>query len=69
MSPLNSRREFNTPHREAWNGPISQVLKAIDAHNECFWRTGERWHLEKAQELRVYVRELKEWIKSQEQAQ
>lgn len=66
VSSSSSRREFDTPQREAWNTPIAQVLKAIDLHNECYWRSGDCWHLEKAEELRGYVREVKEWIKARE---
>jgi hypothetical protein len=45
---------------------IAQSLKAIDLHVACFLTTGESWHLTKAQELREYVRQLKDWINRQE---
>ena len=59
-------REFNTPHRENWNAPIHQMLKAIDTHNQEYFKSGNIWHLEKAQELRKYISELKTWIHYQE---
>ena len=55
-------REWNTPHREDWNAPIHNILKAIDAHTQEYFKSGNEWHLQKAEELRKYVAELKEWI-------
>jgi len=55
-------REWNTPNREPWNAPIHNILKAIDNHTHEYFRSGDEWHLNKAQELRQYVAELKEWI-------
>ena len=55
-------REWNTPHREKWNAPIHQILKAIDNHNQEYFRTKNPWHLQKAQMLREYLIELKNWI-------
>ena len=55
-------REWNTPNRECWNKPIHQILQAIDNHTRIGMETGNPWHEEKAQELRIYVAELKEWI-------
>jgi hypothetical protein len=60
-------REWNTPLREPWNPVIHSVMKAIDNHTQAYFRTGDPWHLEKAQTLRVYILELKEWIHSTEQ--
>ena len=62
-----SRREWNTPVREPWNAVISKLLKAIDNHSGLFLKTGDQWHMAKAQQLREYVAELKEWIVAQEQ--
>ena len=59
-------REFNTPHREPWNAPIHQILKAIDNHNQEYFKTGNSWHLEKADMLRKYLDELKTWIHKEE---
>jgi hypothetical protein len=59
-------REFNTPHREKWNAPIHQILKAIDNHTHEYFKTQDPWHLQKAQELREYVSELKTWIQKEE---
>jgi hypothetical protein len=42
------------------------MLRAIDRHNICYFATGDEWHILKAAELRGYVVELKDWIKSQE---
>ncbi len=55
-------REWNTPHREYWNAPIHNILKAIDNHTREYLKSGDTWHLEKAQELREYISELKTWI-------
>jgi len=61
-----SKREWDTPLREPWNPIIAHQLKAIDRHVACFLATGSTWHLEKAQELRNYVHELKDWLYKQE---
>lgn len=55
-------REFNTSTRSPWNAPIHQILKAIDNHNQEYFKTKNIWHLQKAQILREYVDELKTWI-------
>lgn len=59
-------REWNTPAREPWCPLIHQLLQAIDRHNSLFFTTGELWHLRKAEQLRQYVVELKEWISRHE---
>jgi hypothetical protein len=59
-------REWNTPVREPWNPVIHQLLKAIDSHTQQYLRSGDIWHLHKAQGLRVYVSELKTWIHFEE---
>jgi hypothetical protein len=59
-------REWNTPKRECWNPPIHQILKAIDNHTRLWMETGDYWHEEKANVLRDYLRELKDWIHKQE---
>lgn len=61
-----SRREFNTPHREAWNAPIHQILKAIDEHMRLYMESHDHWHVEKAEMLRLYLHELKTFIHRQE---
>jgi hypothetical protein len=55
-------REWNTPAREPWNASIHQILKAIDRHNHEYFKTQNPWHLEKAQELREYIKQLKDYI-------
>lgn len=55
-------REWNTPIREPWNSPIHNILKAIDNHTNEYFKSGDIWHLQKAEELRQYVLELKSWI-------
>lgn len=55
-------REWNTPKREPWNSPIHNILKAIDNHTQEYFKSGDTWHLQKAQLLREYVSELKTWI-------
>lgn len=60
------RRTWDTPVREGWNPIIHHMLKAIDSHNRIYFRTGDHWHLLKAEELRRYVVQLKDWIKGQE---
>lgn len=59
-------RTFNTIHREEWNKPIHQILKAIDNHNRLYLETGNIWHNQKAEILRSYVSELKTWIHREE---
>jgi hypothetical protein len=61
-----ARREFNTPVREPWNDAIREILKAIDNHNQIYFETKNFWHIEKARQLREYVKELKDWIKLNE---
>ncbi|MEN6553844.1 MAG: hypothetical protein ABFC34_13280 [Methanobacterium sp.] len=62
MSP----RTFNTPTRDPWNASIHHILKAIDNHNQEYFKTGNNWHLEKADLLRNYLKELKFWIYKEE---
>ena len=45
---------------------IHQMLRAIDCHNEAFFRDGKEWHLNRAIMLRQYVRELKDWLNEEE---
>ena len=59
-------REWNTPKREPWNAPIHNILKAIDNHTQEYFKSGDVWHLEKADMLRNYLHELKTWIHKQE---
>lgn len=59
-------REWNTPVREPWNGPIHSILKAIDTHMDLYLKTGNKWHLEQADFLRNYVSGLKTWIHREE---
>jgi tRNA A37 N6-isopentenylltransferase MiaA len=61
-----SRREWNTPIREPWNPVIHNILKAIDNHTAAYIQDRNLWHLNKAQELREYVTELKGYIYSEE---
>jgi len=61
-----SKREWHTPLREPWNPLIHQCLKAIDRHMALYLETGNGWHAAKAQELRWYVAEVKDWIFEQE---
>jgi hypothetical protein len=63
---MNERRTWNTPTREPWNPVIHQMLRAIDHHNEAFFRDGNDWHIDKAIILRQYVRELKDWLNEEE---
>jgi hypothetical protein len=59
-------REWDTPVRGPWNALIKQCLDAIDRHEELYRSSGSGWHAAKAQDLRWYVAELKEWIHKQE---
>lgn len=63
---MTAGRDFNTEVRAPFNAPIHNILKAIDAHTALYLTAGDVWHLQQAQVLRVYVRDLKEWIKRQE---
>jgi hypothetical protein len=42
------------------------MLDAIDRHEDLLRRTGCGWHAAKAQDLRRYVAELKDWIHCEE---
>jgi hypothetical protein len=55
-------REWNTPTRDPWNAPIHNILKAIDNHTQEYFKSGDEWHLQKSEELRQYLKELKTWI-------
>ena len=59
-------REWDTPLREPWNPVIHRLLKAIDTHMSLYLETGDSWHFRKAQILREYVVDLKDWISAQE---
>lgn len=59
-------REWNTDQRKDWNAPIHQILKAIDNHTRLLMETGDIWHEEKANILRQYLRELKDFIHKSE---
>jgi hypothetical protein len=59
-------REWNTSTREPWNPVIHHCLKGIDEHVRQYMRGGNVWHLEKAEFLRDYVKELKVWIHEME---
>jgi len=59
-------RDFDTPQRTIWNAPIHNILKAIDNHNHEYFKTQDPWHLEKAQELREYIKQLKNYIHQNE---
>jgi len=55
-------REWNTNQRKDWNAPIHNILKAIDNHTHEYFKSGDEWHLQKANQLRQYLHELKTWI-------
>lgn len=55
-------REWDNPTRSPWNAHIHQTLKAIDNHNQEYFKSGNIWHLQKAEMLRTYIYELKDWI-------
>lgn len=61
-----SKREWDNPIRGPWNPVIHSLLKAIDNHVMLYLKTKKYWHLKKAQDLRVYVKDLKDFIKSEE---
>ena len=60
------RRTWTTSVRTPWNPIIHNLLKAIDHHNVLYFRTANKWHLDKAAMLRAYVDELKSWIHKEE---
>jgi predicted NAD/FAD-binding protein len=62
MTHTPCKRTWNTPHRERWNAPIHHLLKAIDNHTDLYLKTGDKWHTEKAAQLRAYVAELKTYL-------
>ena len=59
-------REWSNKTRDAWNTPIHQLLKAIDNHTQEYLKSKDVWHLKKAEDLRQYISELKDWILIQE---
>lgn len=63
---MSERRTFNTPLREPLNPIIHRLLQAVDWHNTQYFKDGNIWHLEKADIIRQYVRELKAWVYEQE---
>jgi hypothetical protein len=63
---MSEKRTWSNPHRDPWNAPIANILKAIDEHNREYFLTGNPWHLHKAAMLREYLVELKEWVTRKE---
>jgi len=63
---MSEKRTWSNPHRDPWNAPIANILKAIDEHNNEYFRTGNPWHLAKAVMLREYLVELKGWVMRKE---
>lgn len=61
-----SKRTWNTSVRAPWNVRIFHILKAIDAHNEVYFRTSDSRHLAQAEHLRQYIKNLKDWIAEEE---
>lgn len=59
-------REWDNCIRNPWNAPIHNTLKAIDNHTKEYLKSGDIWHLEKADMLRNYIHELKTWINKEE---
>jgi hypothetical protein len=55
-------REWSNKTRDPWNAPIHNILKAIDNHTQEYFKSGDVWHLQKADNLRQYLNELKTWI-------
>lgn len=62
MEPNQSRRTWSTSIRDPWNAPIHQILKAVDAHVNLYLETKDPWHMDKAEQLRLYLHELKQYI-------
>ena len=63
---MSERRTFNTPLREPLNPIIHRLLQAVDWHNSQYFKDSNPWHLQKADTIRQYVRELKAWVYEQE---
>ena len=63
---MSERRTFNTPLREPLNPIIHRLLQAVDWHNSQYFKDNNPWHLQKADIIRQYVRELKAWVYEQE---
>lgn len=59
-------REWDNPIRAPWNPKIHNILKTIDLHVEFYIQTGDSFHLNQAETLREYVRQLKTWIQNKE---
>lgn len=59
-------REWDTPVREPWNAVIKQALRAVDMHTSAGLAGEGEWHKRRAQMLREYVAELKDYLVAQE---
>ena len=59
-------KEWNTSVRDKWDDPVRQIVKAIDNHTRLYLETGDHWHWERAEDLRNYLRKLKNYIHAQE---
>jgi hypothetical protein len=57
-----TERTYAPASRQPWQDPIKFIVKAIDQHEALFLATGNRWHQNKAADLRLYILELKRWI-------
>jgi hypothetical protein len=67
MNIDHAKRTWNTSVRAPWNVRIFHIIKAIDAHNDLYFKTLDRWHLDQAQYLRSYLQQLKDWIIEEEE--
>ena len=59
-------REWNNPVRAPWNSAIKTALDAVDRHNEHYFKTNNIKHLIAAEQLRQYVRLLKNILVEEE---
>jgi hypothetical protein len=69
MTIQDNKRTWNTAVRAPWNARIFHILKAIDCHNELYFKTKDCWHLQQASYLRSYLFQLKDWIIREEDGQ
>ena len=69
MNTNSVKRTYDTSVRSPWNARIFHMIKAIDAHNELYFKTLDKRHLLQAEQLREYLRALKDWIKEEERSE
>ena len=58
---------YSTKQRKDWNEPIRRIIQAIDKHTSLYLELRDPWHRDKAEDLRHYLQELKDYITKEEE--